>query len=351
MFKSISDQFRSILVALLSIQSVCSALAVDTNQTLNKTNSTEENQLVTRQSDEYTVVHKWNGGDVIGPAATVGLVITGTVAIVVNWYGNRPDPDKICGRSAIIDVTDNEIDYQYYVYSYTTGDSCDSSQRTKTIAETLSEAFDDMNSQGASAVCLDFDHHGTWHGVLGLATKSSGQNPQTACENHHPGAKRGNNPFLGLEETKGGNPQIDGKASTKRDEGGLVKRSSISVSQSNKQSGDAKLGHSNKSQALIAEIGGKIYSQSYNKNCAGVSGTLTDSNGVSVTYYYIGGGDENCDTTAEAKTIYRALDDAWDGLTGTSALCMTMQHGSGTWRGYLGVSTMQDTYPANHMCD
>lgn len=35
-------------------------------------------------------------------------------------------------------------------------------------------------------------------------------------------------------------------------------------------------------------------------------------------------GDENCDTTAEDKTSYKALDDAWDGLTDTSALCMTM---------------------------
>jgi len=351
MFKNISGQFRSILVTFLSIQGVCSALAVDTNQTLNGTNSTEEKQLDTRNPDEYTVIHKWNGAEVIGPASGVGLVITGTVAIIVNWYNNRPGPDKICGKSAIIDVTDDGIDYQYYVYSYTTGDSCDSSQRTKTIANSLSEAFDDMHSQGASSVCLDFDHQGTWHGVLGLVTKSSGENPREACANHHPGAKRGDNAFLGLEETKNSRSEIEEKVSPKRDEGGLVKRTSISVSQSNKQSGDVKLSHSNKSQALIAEIGGKIYGQSYNQNCAGVSGALTDSNGVSVNYYYIGGGDENCDTTAEAKTIYKALDDAWDGLTDTSALCMTMQHGSGTWRGYLGVSTMQDTYPANHMCD
>jgi hypothetical protein len=164
-----------------------------------------------------------------------------------------------------------------------------------------------MYSQGTSAVYFDLDHHGTWHGVLGLATKSSGENSQTTCENYHAGAKRGNNTFLGLEERKDRNPEIEEKDTIARDEGGFVKRTSISVSQCNKQSGDAKLSHSNKSQALIAEIGGKIYSQSYSKTCAGVSGTLTDPNGVSINYYYIGGRDENSDTIAEAKQFIGLL--------------------------------------------
>jgi hypothetical protein len=336
MFKSISDHLGSILIALLSLQSVCSALAVETNQTFDGTKASEEKELATRTSDEYTIVHKWNGGGVIGPASGVGLVITGAVGIIVSWYGNRPDPQKICGKSAIIDITDDGVDYQYYVYSYTTGDNCDSTQRTKTITKKLSDAMDDLNSQGASATCLDFDHHGTWHGVLGLATKGSGINPQTACDGHHAGARRSKNGFLELE----------GNSTS---ENGLVKRTSISVYESQVKSGSTKFSPSNKSQGVIAEIAGKMYSQSKAGSCAGVSGTLSDSNGVSITYYYEASG-RNCDTTAEIQTMVHALDDAWNGLGSTSALCMTMRHGGGTWRGHLGVSAMQGDFPATQLC-
>jgi hypothetical protein len=347
MFKSISDRFGSILVAFLSMQGVCSALAVETNRTLNETNASEEKELTARTSDEYTIVHKWSGGDIIGKASGVGLVITGTVGIIVSWYGNRPDPEKICGKSAIISVTEDGVDYEYYVYSYTTGNSCDSTQRTKTITKKLSDAFDDLHSQGASAVCLDFDHHGTWHGVLGLATKSSGKNPQTACDGHHAGAKRGNTGFLELEGNS--TAEIEGGSTTKRNEDGLVKRTSISVSESEVKSGSTKFSPSDKSQAVIAEISGKMYSLSKAGSCAGISGTVSDSNGVSITYYYYASG-RNCDTTAEIQTIVHALDDAWDGLGSTSALCLTMRHGRGTWRGHLGISAMQGDFPATHLC-
>ncbi|KAJ5363407.1 hypothetical protein N7541_004251 [Penicillium brevicompactum] len=326
MFKNISDQFGSVLVALLSLQSVCSAFAVETNLTLNETYASEEKGLAARTSDDYTIVHKWNGGDVIGPATGVGLVITGAVGIIVSWYNNRPDPQKICGKSAIIDVSEDGIDYEYYVYSYTTGDNCDSTQRTKTITKKLSDAMNDLNSQGASAVCLDLDHHGTWHGVLGLATKSSGKNPQTACDGHHAGARSGS---IGFLEPEGNiTAQIEGKDTTRRNENGLPPE---------------------KSQGIIAEISGKIYSLSKDASCAGISGTMSDSNGVSITYYYYASG-RNCDTTAEIQTIVHALDDAWNGLGGTSALCMTMRHGHGTWRGHLGVSAMQGDFPATQLC-
>ncbi|KAK9848410.1 hypothetical protein MYU51_016597 [Penicillium brevicompactum] len=347
MFKNISDQFGSVLVTLLSLQSVCSALAVETNLTLNETHTSEEQGLAARTSDDYTIVHKWNGGDVIGPATGVGLVITGAVGIIVSWYNNRPDPQKICGKSAIIDVSEDGIDYEYYVYSYTTGDNCDSTQRTKTITKKLSDAMNDLNSQGASAVCLDLDHHGTWHGVLGLATKSSGKNPQTACDGHHAGARSGSVGFL--EPDGNITAQIDGKNTTRRNENGLVKRTSISVSESQVKSGSTKFSPPEKSQGIIAEISGKIYSLSKDASCAGISGTMSDSNGVSITYYYYASG-RNCDTTAEIQTIVHALDDAWNGLGGTSALCMTMRHGHGTWRGHLGVSAMQGDFPATQLC-
>lgn len=354
MFKSLADHFGSILVTLLSFQSVCSALAIDNNQTLNKNEGKETKELVARLDDEYQIIHKWNtGGDVISPASGVGLVIVGTVSIIVTWFTNRPGPDKICGKTAIIDVNEDGIDYQYYVYSYTTSDTCDSSQRAKTITEKLSEALDDIHSQKANAVCLDFDHHGSWHGVLGLATKSSGISPQDACKDHHAGAKRDDAGFLELEGNsteENSIPEIEERSTTKRSENGLVKRTPAYVTKTAEQTGDVKFSPSNKSQVLVAEIASKMYSQSYYQNCAGVEGTLTDANGVSVTYYYYGGGDENCDTTAEAKTIMRALDDAWDGLTGISAACLTMQHGSGTWRGYLGISTMPDDYRVTQLC-
>ncbi|CAI7627694.1 unnamed protein product [Penicillium crustosum] len=322
MFKGISDQFGSILVTLLSIQGVCSALEVGPNQASGQTNNKEVAELEVRTSDEYTIVHKWSGGAIIGTAASVGLVITGVANIITSWYSSAPDAQKVCGKSATISTTgDDGVGYKYYVYSYTTGSNCDSTQRAKTITNKLSDAFDDLHSQGASAVCLDFDHHGTWHGVLGLATVGSGIDPQAACSDHHAGAKRGDGDFLELEEDRN---------TTKRNEIGLVKRTSISVSESNKKSGSTKFSEANKSQAVILGIANKMYQQSQAGSCSSVTGTLQDYNGI--------------------KTMVSALDDAWDGLGSTSALCMTMQHGSGTWRGHLGISAMEGTYPAQSLC-
>lgn len=341
MFKGISDQFGSILVTLLSIQGVCSALEVGPNKPSGQTNDKEVAELEVRTSDEYTIVHKWSGGAIIGTAASVGLVITGVANVITSWYSSTPDAQKVCGKSATITTTgDDGVGYKYYVYSYTTGSNCDSTQRAKTITNKLSDAFDDLHSQGASAVCLDFDHHGTWHGVLGLATVGSGIDPQSACSDHHAGAKRGDADFLELEEDRN---------TTKRNEIGLVKRTSISVSESNKKSGSTKFSDANKSQPVILGIANKMYQQSQAGSCSSVTGTLQDYNGVSYSYYFYASG-RNCDTTAQIKTMVSALDDAWDGLGSTSALCLTMQHGSGTWRGHLGISAMEGTYPAQSLC-
>ncbi|KAJ5748780.1 uncharacterized protein N7511_010476 [Penicillium nucicola] len=347
MFKNVSDHFGSILVALLSMQTVCSALAVETIQT----NEKESSELAVRTSDEYTIVHKWEGGAIIGAASSVGLVITGIANVITSWYSSKPDAQKVCGKSATIQKTgDDGVGYKYYVYSYTTGSNCDSTQRAKTITKKLSDAFDDLHSQGASAVCLDFDHHGTWHGVIGLATVGSGIDPQSACSDHHAGAKRSDAGFLELEEDRSAVLELDeDKETAKRNEIGIVKRTSISVSESNKKSGSTKFSNSNKSQAVILGIANQMYQKSQAGSCSSVTGTIEDYNGVSYSYYFYASG-RNCDTTAEIKTMVTALDDAWDGLGSTSALCMTMQHGSGTWRGHLGISAMQGTYPASSLC-
>ncbi|KAJ5305814.1 hypothetical protein PENANT_c015G03033 [Penicillium antarcticum] len=337
MFKNISDQFGSILVALLSIQGVCSALAVETNQTLVEGSESEHGELAVRTSDEYTVVHKWDGGG-IAASSGVGLVIVGIANAFISYYGNKPDAQKICGKSATIATTEDGVGYKYYVYSYTTGSNCDSTQRAKTITNKLSDAFDELHSEGASAVCLDLDHHGTWHGVVGLATDASGIDPKSACSDHHAGAKRSNAGF----------PELEERSPAKRDEIGLVKRTPISVSESDKKSGSTKFSHPNKSQAVILGIADKIYQQSAAGSCDGITGSITDTNGVSYSYYYYASG-RNCDTTAQLKTIVSALDDAWEGLGSTSALCMTMDHG-GTWRGHLGISAMQGTYPSQKLC-
>jgi hypothetical protein len=341
MFKSISDQFGSVLVSLLAIQGLCSALAVETNQSLDQSSESEHGELAVRTSDQYTIVHKWSGAGaaaVIGAGGTLGLVITGAVGNYFSWLSNQPDSQKICGKSAIIPVTENGVGYKYYVYSYTTGGNCDSTQRAKTITNALSDAFDELHSEGASAVCLDFDHHGTWHGVIGLATDASGHDPKDACSDHHAGAKRSNPGF----------PELETRSIAKRNEIGLVKRTAISISEDSKKSGRTKFSDPNKSQAVIIGMADKIYQQSAAKSCDPVTGVLTDSNGVSYNYYYYASG-RNCDTTAEIKTIVSALDDAWEGLGSTSALCMTMSHG-GTWRGHLGVSAMQSDYPAQKLC-
>jgi hypothetical protein len=341
MFKSISDQFGSVLVSLLAIQGLCSALAVETKETLNQSSEADHGELAVRTSDQYTIVHKWDGAGataIIGAAGTLGLVITGAVGNYFSWLSNKPDADKICGKSATISVNENGVGYKYYVYSYTTGSNCDSTQRAKTITNALSDAFDEIHNEGASAVCLDFDHQGTWHGVIGLATDASGQDPKAACSDHHKGAKRSNPGF----------PELETRSIAKRNEIGLVKRTAISISESNKKSGSTKFSDPNKSQAVIIGMAEQIYQQSAAKSCYGVTGHLTDSNGKEYVYYYQASG-RNCDTTAEIKTIVSALDDAWEDLGSTSALCMTMSHG-GTWRGHLGVSAMQASYPAEKLC-
>ncbi|KAJ5742689.1 uncharacterized protein N7511_011090 [Penicillium nucicola] len=340
MFKNILKQFGSILVTLLSLQTVCSALVVEKNQTLSQAEKSETTALEVRTSDEYTIVHKWSGGAIIGSATAVGVLITSVAAVFVTWYVNQPDASKICGKTAVVDITGSDgVAYQYYVYSYTTGSNCDTTQRAKTITDSLSNAFNELHSDSASAVCIDFDHHGTWHGVLGLATASSGIDPQKACSGHHNGAKR----------SVEGLPQLEEMVSTKASEVGLVKRASISVSKSAEKSGTTKFSAPNKSQGVILQIAGQMYQQSQLGSCEAVTGTLEDTDGVSYSYYYYASG-RNCDTTAEIKTMVTALDNAWEDLGSTSALCMTMQHGSGTWRGHLGISVMQSTYPAQKLC-
>ncbi|KAJ5300026.1 hypothetical protein N7476_011583 [Penicillium atrosanguineum] len=342
MFKSSSHLLRYVLVSLLAIQGLCSAIAVEKNQTLEGNSERDQGELAVRTSDEYTIIHKWDAdgaATVIGSAAGVGLVIVGAVNAWIGYEGNKPDAQKICGKSSIISITDDGVGYKYYVYSYTTGSNCDSTQRAKTITNALSDAFDQLHSEGASAVCLDFDHHGTWHGVIGLATDSSGHDPQAACAGHHGGAKRSNAGF----------PELEANKVAKRKEIGLVKRTPISVSQEREMSGSTKFSPPNKSQAVIIGIADKIYQQSAAKSCDPVTGRLTDSDGVDYNYYYYASG-RNCDTTAQLKTIVTALDDAWEDLGSISALCMTMRHGDGTWRGHLGISAMQSEYPAQKLC-
>lgn len=342
MFKSISDRIGSVLIALLAIQGLCSALAVETIPTLDESSESDSGELVSRTSDEYQIVHKWSGAGgvaVIGTAGTLGLVITGAVGNYFSWLGNQPDSEKICGKSKTIPITgDDGVRYQYYVYSYTTGDNCDSTQRAKTITNALSDAFNELHSDKATAVCMDLDHQGTWHGVLGLATEDSGKDPKDACSDHHKGAKRSNTGFL----------QLRGNDMAKRNEVGLVKRKSISVSQDNKKKGATKFSDPNKSQSVIMGLAGTIYQKSVDKSCDPTTGRLTDSQGVTYNYYYEASG-RNCDTTAEIKTIVSALDDAWEGMGSLSAVCMTLDHG-GTWRGLLGVSAMQNDYPAQKLC-
>lgn len=344
MFKGITDHFGSFLVSLLSIQSVASALALEKTPLLEKAHQAETQELATRTSDRMTIVHEWHIGPAIGNALTCGLLITAVGAAILSYNQNKPDPNKICGKSTVADQTIDGVDYEYYVYTYTTGDNCDTTQRSKTIIKKLSDAFDQLNADGASATCIDFDHHGTWHGVLGLVTKASGKDPQTVCDGHHAGAKRENAQIEGTDAPA----QIDG-APGKRNEVQIVKRTSISVSETNIKQGATTFNKPNRVASVINEIAGKMFSQSSAGSCAGVSGTLQDLDGQSYTYYYEASG-RNCDTTAEIKTMVTALDNAWEDLGRISALCMTMRHGGGTWRGHLGLSAMQGDFPATQLC-
>ncbi|KAJ5577662.1 uncharacterized protein N7459_006626 [Penicillium hispanicum] len=322
MFNIISDRIVPIFLALLAIQAICPTLAAATNRTRIETNTADRTELEAREGVAYKIIYY-----VEGKAAAI----------------TAPDENKICGYSAVKDFKGTDgVEYEYYVYTYTTGSDCDTTQRAKTTIDALSDAFEEFHSEGLSAVCTDMNHGGTWHGVLGLVTKASGKSAKDICSGHHAGAKRRDvtiDPAL---------PELEAGKSSKRDATSLEKRTGISVSQSSKKSGSTKFSAPNESQKVILGLANEIALKSQDQNCDPVTGRLTDFNGVTYNYYYEASG-RNCDTTAQMKTIVSAIDDAWNGMDSLSAVCMTLDHG-GTWRGHLGVSAMQSDYPAQKLC-
>ena len=68
------------------------------------------------------------------------------------------------------------------------------------------------------------------------------------------------------------------------------------------------------------------------------SGTLTH------TETFISSKGPNCDTTAEVKTLLKAIQGCVDDLTtrNVSAGCCSFRHGGGTWRGHLKLATFAD---------
>ncbi|KAI9740050.1 MAG: hypothetical protein M1818_004801 [Claussenomyces sp. TS43310] len=351
MFNRISNHFGSVLVSLLAMQGLCSALAVEKKEPLEQSSETE---LAVRMPDNYQILYHLDpvgASAVIGAASTVGLLIAAVLNLWLSYEHNKPDANKICGQSGVKSITEGGVDYKYYAYSYTTGSKCDSTQRAKTVTDALSKAIDEINSDKYNAVCVDFDHSGTWHGVLGLATTESNEDPKAACSDHHAGAKRSDAGFPELQRSDAGFPELEGSNVAKRDEMEVEKRASITITESNKQSTSktTKFSDANQVPAVISGMAAKILAQSNAGSCAGVEDSIKDFQGVSYTYHYYASG-RNCDTTAQIKTIMTALDDKWDDLSGkTSALCMTLSHG-GTWQGHLGVSADESTYPAHKLC-
>ncbi|KAJ5162467.1 hypothetical protein N7492_007859 [Penicillium capsulatum] len=337
MLSTVSGRIGWVLLGLFLVPGLSSALTAGTNST-----ATDHGELVSRTADKHRVFHQWAATSmaILGASSTLGIVMNGIIANVFTWVVNKPDANKICGKSKTVSVTgDDGAKYKYYAYSYTTGDNCDTTQRAMTLSSALADAFNDLHKDRAMAVCLDLDHGGTWHGVVGLATEESGIDPQKACADHHKGAKRSPVGFRQLPES----------AKPQRAEAGLEKRTGIDVTRSSEKKESTTFSEPNRSQSVIAKLAFAIYKKNLSQSCQPVTGPVKDRNGVTYHYHYRASG-RNCDTTAEYRTIVSALDKAWDKMGDLSAVCMTLDHG-GTWRGHLGVSAMHSEYPADKLCD
>ncbi|KAJ5573577.1 uncharacterized protein N7459_008004 [Penicillium hispanicum] len=350
MFKNISGRVSTVLLALLAVQPLCPVLAAETNPTnetipsQNVTNSTDV-VLSPRASVHWKIVNYLRDNSIAIAAANQANQIIGPICSgLFGYFTSSPDSDKKCGASGVNEKTADGTDYRYYVYVYSTGSHCDTTERAKTLTNAVSSSFDEFHELELAAACVDYDHGGTWHGVVGIATKASGKDPEEICQTHIKNISSKKR-AVSFNASSGSL-----EASNSTTENDLVKRTSISVSKSNKKSGSTKFGNSNKCQTVILDIAQEIDAQSESNSCAAVTGRKTGFDGVTYNYYYEAStSGSNCDTTAELKTIVSAIDDAWDDLGSHSAACLTMSHG-GTWQGNLGITAMQSDYPAQKMC-
>ncbi|KAL4739910.1 hypothetical protein BDV11DRAFT_204773 [Aspergillus similis] len=99
---------------------------------------------------------------------------------------------------------------------------------------------------------------------------------------------------------------------------------------------------------IYEDIAAIIKSKSNQNSCSLVYGTDSDGTYVEGYAYEATTSGENCDTTAEEKTILAAVEKCANKLNAQGAIrgCCTMNHG-GTWTGHLRLTASPSLYPAH----
>ncbi|KAF7171393.1 hypothetical protein CNMCM5623_003770 [Aspergillus felis] len=99
---------------------------------------------------------------------------------------------------------------------------------------------------------------------------------------------------------------------------------------------------------IYEDIAAIIKSKSNQNSCSLVYGTDSDGTYVEGYAYEATTSGENCDTTAEKKTILAAVEKCANKLNAQGAIrgCCTMNHG-GTWTGHLRLTASPSLYPAH----
>ncbi|KAF7158694.1 hypothetical protein CNMCM5623_003858 [Aspergillus felis] len=99
---------------------------------------------------------------------------------------------------------------------------------------------------------------------------------------------------------------------------------------------------------IYEDIAAIIKSKSNQNSCSLVYGIDSDGTYVEGYAYEATTSGENCDTTAEKKTILAAVEKCANKLNAQGAIrgCCTMNHG-GTWTGHLRLTASPSLYPAH----
>ncbi|KAJ5632652.1 hypothetical protein N7490_008991 [Penicillium lividum] len=115
--------------------------------------------------------------DVIVVASGAGSFIATLVALIkTDSAKNSCTPQAGSGSS---DSGGQKYNFKYWVT--TTGKNCDTTAQAKTVAAALDNAWDQVHKNNYDWACLNFNHGGTWHGHLAVATTTSGQDVNTVC--------------------------------------------------------------------------------------------------------------------------------------------------------------------------
>ncbi|KAJ5927867.1 hypothetical protein N7466_006823 [Penicillium verhagenii] len=105
----------------------------------------------------------------------------------------------------------------------------------------------------------------------------------------------------------------------------------------------------NSGVSIYKYIAGIMKSKSDDNSCTLTWGTDTGDGYVEGYAYEATTTGSNCETTAEKKTMVKAVEKCANYLhdSGATRGCCKMNHGGGTWRGHLRLSAEPTKYPAH----